>query len=121
MDQDGDIVAASESCMFSIGDNIFERLQEGSADNRDFADQLAEDLHNSRAGGGYYTILDEGRFSYYLPISLQSHGSKMSISMLSAIPENSVEARVNNLFNSVLLLLALVLSYVTVLIFFCCV
>ena len=118
MDQDGDIVAASESCMFSIGDNIFERLQEGSADNRDFADQLAEDLHNSRAGGGYYTILDEGRFSYYLPISLQSHGSKMSISMLSAIPENSVEARVNNLFNSVLLLLALVLSYVTVLIFF---
>ena len=47
MDQDGDIVAASESCMFSIGDNIFERLQEGSADNREFADQLAEDLHNS--------------------------------------------------------------------------
>ena len=38
--------------------------------------------------------------------------------MLSTLPENSVEERTDNLFNSVLLLLALVLSYVTALIFF---
>ena len=118
MDLDGNVVAASEHCMFSIGENIFSRLQEGGAENQDFAGQLEADLRNSQNGGGYFTILGEGRFSYYLPISLKNHGSEISISMLSTLPENSVEERTDNLFNSVLLLLALVLSYVTVLIFF---
>lgn len=118
MDQEGNIVAASESSMFSMGENIFARLQEGNTDNQAFADQLAEALRSSQAGGGYYTILGEGRFSCYLPISLRSHGSQIAISMLSTLPENNVEIRVDNLFAPVLLLLVLVLSYVTVLIFF---
>ena len=70
IEQNGDVVAASESCMFSSGENIFVRLQEDDADNQDFTDQLAEDLNNSQDGGGYYKLLGEGRFSYYLPISL---------------------------------------------------
>lgn len=118
MDQDGNVVAASERCMFSVGENIFVRLREDGADNQEFADQLAENLLNSQEGGGFYRILGEGRFSYCLPIALQSHGSEISISMLSTLPENNVEKRINNLFYPVLLLLVLVLTYVTVLIFF---
>lgn len=118
MDQDGNIVAASENCMFSMGENIFVRLQEDVADNQEYADQLADALRNSQEVGGFYRILGEGRFSYCLPISLQNHGMEIPVSMLSTLPEENVEKRINNLFYTVLFLLALVLFYVTVLIFF---
>ncbi len=60
MEHKGNIVAASENCVFTMGENIFERLQEGSEDNQDFADDLAEDLYNSQDGGGYYTLVCGG-------------------------------------------------------------
>lgn len=121
MEHKGNIVAASENCVFAMGENIFERLQEGSEDNQDFADDLAEDLYNSQDGGGYYTLVCggvESWFGYYLPISLQSNGSGIAISMLSTLPENIVEQRIDNIINSVIFLLILVLSYGILLILF---
>ena len=118
LEREGNIVATSENCIFTIGENIFTRLLESSADNFVFSDNLAEALLNSQDGGGYYTLMGEGWFSYYLPIVLQSNGSHISISMLSTLSENIVEARIDNILKSVLLLLILVLSYVTLVILF---
>ncbi len=118
MEQDGAIVATSENGIFAIGENIFDRLKEEGDGNQDFAEKMEEALIESRDGGGYYSLLGEGWFGYYLPIVLQSNDAELSIGMLSTLPENLVEMRIDNIFNSVLLLLILVLFYVALLLLF---